>query len=377
MITKLYANDGKNIRIWQIEYNNYAIKISYGVLGGALIERYMNKQKSKTCQQTAEKLIKDKLNEGYLTEISETVTVKTDINGNEKPMLAQKNLKRIKYPAYIQPKYNGVRALLSIEQVDIGTGMFSEKKYVPVFRSREGHVYKMSRLLRLLTSEPYNKIFSYATKFDGELYIHGKPLGFIKSSCPLIRNGNIDKSNGNPDLVTYVIYDIVDKGLTQYQRTQILDELQQDINTVNNHTISKNDGIFISPTFSTTDKEDSIIKSLKFKNTGYEGGIVRNIDFEYQPGVRSWNMVKVKFDEQDEYLIIDVIPQPNDPTQGMIVCQTTEGNVFESTPMGNRVQRNEYLANKHNYIGRMAVVKYYEISDKNKVPFHSNVINII
>lgn len=376
MITKLYANDGKNIRIWQIEYNNYSIKISYGVLGGNLIERYMSKQKSKTCPQTAEKLIKDKLNEGYLTEITDSVTVKTDINGNEKPMLAQKKLTKIKYPAYIQPKYNGVRALLSIEEVDVGIGMFENKKQLPVFRSREGHVYGMRKLLMLLTSEPYNKIFTYAKKFDGELYIHGKPLGFIKSSCPLIRNGVIDKSNGNPDLVTYVIYDIVNKDLTQYQRTQILDELQQDINTLHNHTITKNDGIFVSPTYSTTDKEDSIIKSFKFKNTGYEGGIVRNINFQYQPGVRSWNMVKIKFDEQDEYLIIDVIPQQNDPTQAMIVCQTDRGIVFESTPMGNRVQRNEYLVNKYNYIGRMALIKYYELTEEGK-PNHSNIINVI
>ncbi len=91
----------------------------------------------------------------------ETKALQTEDNFS--PMLAHVQLasKSIVYPAYVQPKLDGVRALVTID-----------KDGIPVFNSVKQHTVQGALLQQVKELSEYSGF----DKFDGELYIHGLSL---------------------------------------------------------------------------------------------------------------------------------------------------------------------------------------------------------
>jgi ATP-dependent DNA ligase len=115
-----------------------------------------------------------------------------------------------------------------------------------------------------------------------------------------------------------------------------------------------------------------------FVSKGYEGTIIRNWDGRYTINKRSNDLQKYKDFVDGEFKIVNVIPSGGGSAAkvGKFVCVTDDGEEFESTAMGTVKEREEFLTNKAKYIGKYAKVKYREMSGKNNVPFHSNVLEI-
>lgn len=98
-----------------------------------------------------------------------------------------------------------------------------------------------------------------------------------------------------------------------------------------------------------------------FLKDSYEGSIIR-VNGLYKLNGRSSSLLKYKDFQDDDYLIIDVIPADARPEWGMVVCKC--GNqTFPATPKMSHEKRKEILLNKEDYIGKTAVIKHFGFTD--------------
>lgn len=198
--------------------------------------------------------------------------------------------------------------------------LFQETKEGVVFRSKNGIPYNMERISNFVENKLGKAFFrhaGYEIIFDGELYIHGKPLNEIKSSCPFIKNGVVYKSSNNVDLVKFVIFDIIIQPnikIKQQDRFNMMANiLENSILNLEHKTNNFMDllinqyPLLYSEVTTVNTKQEAIEKSSMFLNKGFEGGIVRNYDGYYEQGKRSKHLCKIKFQSQDVFEIVDII----------------------------------------------------------------------
>ena len=106
-----------------------------------------------------------------------------------KPMLAHVwEPHRVTYPCYVQPKFNGVRALYQ-------NGRFQSREEIPWGEKVLAHI-----------AEDLKKQFGEGTVLDGELYRHGWPLQKIAGAVSVARSEPSEDTLG----IQYMIFDRVD-----------------------------------------------------------------------------------------------------------------------------------------------------------------------
>jgi ATP-dependent DNA ligase len=174
---------------------------------------------------------------------------------------------------------------------------------------------------------------------------------------------------GISDTLVYRVYDIVDESMTFVRRFNLLQDIV---------TACKNPNIILARTETAHTEADILRLHAEFTAEGFEGSIIRNNDGKYTINKRSNDLLKHKDWLDEEFLIVNIIPSGGGiaETVGKFVCVDEKGHEFESTAMGSFEQRQEYLTNKHLYIGKWAKVKYRERSGKHNVPFHSNTLEV-
>ena len=294
-----------------------------------------------------------------------------DYNYNLKPMKCQKFVpNKMHYPAFVQPKLNGVRAVLRWESNEVGVGLFAGTKERAVIRSKEGLEYYFPRI-----TEPLEKDFFIDSEtrlqlaYDGELYLHNTPLNIINSACPMINSNGVIAKTSNPrtyDLMNFVIFDVAVEDLSQKIRIDLIEEVDLSY-----------EGIQTVTTSEVTTDEDVASFTVDYIARGYEGAVVRDMDAEYGFGSRPRNIMKSKQFQDGEFEVIDIIPKPKEPDTALFILKNDiNDNVFECNPMGVYAIRKRYLDNKSEYIGKMATVKFYERSGVKQVPFHANMVTI-
>jgi hypothetical protein len=284
----------------------------------------------------------------------------TDKDGNVKPMLAYplyKTLKdgivpRIKFPAYGQRKFNGVRCIASFKNNTVS------------LVSREGTDYNVghvkSELLKVFKNIQDIFDFQIEVKFDGELYIHNTILSDIVSA--------VKSSNMFSMSVVFNIYDLAIPDFNQRERLEMISRIKK--------FVKVNDSIRFADTFIIPSLEEAERYTDRFIDEGYEGAIYRTYDNMYKFGSRSSDMVKMKRRESAEFKILSVVDTVNAPELAMFVCQNdiTDGT-FEVVPQGTHDKRREYYLNADNCIGKMLTVEFYERT-KDDLPFHATGIVI-
>jgi len=295
-----------------------------------------------------------------------------DNNWNLKPMKCQTFVAgKIKYPRIGQPKYNGIRGTIRLETFDNDpNSLFSKKETRAVIRSMEGMEYVVPNVLH-----DANTIFKWFSTIalDGELYIHGYRLNEINSSIPKIINGklsNCSRANLTPKLV-FKAFDLSIENEAQLARLEYLD------------TICKIGGANVYNYIEASDYKivysdaEAYVYAKECIANGYEGAVFRDIEAEYRFGSRPSTIHKLKFFQDGEFEILDVVPKHATPQLGMFVCRNDiNDHTFEVNPMGDTTYQKSILINKDKYIGKMATVKYYERSGVKDVPFHANALII-
>ena len=256
-----------------------------------------------------------------------------------KAMLAHKyNEDKADYPAFIQPKLDGVRCLFSAKGAFSRTGnqfmnvMHIEKALEPLFEKYPNMVV------------------------DGELYNHGlkddfeKIISLVRKKKPTVED-IVEASQ----LTQYHIYDIASMEYATYTDRNLF--------ILAEPCLRFKHGIQITPTRLATDFDHAQQWHEKNLKEGYEGSIYRTPSGKYK-GTRSWDLMKFKDFEDSEATIIgyELGKGKRTGTIGKFIMQDDEGVEF-GCPPGKGYDYKDLagmLDNINDYIGQRATFTYFQ-----------------
>ena len=325
---------------------DYYLQTASGIAGGNVRVAVATKITDAKSQGTilsqaifeGESKVNDKKKEGYLDNYEKSKT-----NLTIRPMLAQEWTKhgaKMQFPAVIQRKYDGVRVLIHV----LGNGdveILSRKglEYTG-FRKIVNEVKK----LRL----PPNFIL------DGELYQHGKSLQAISG---LARKQATDEETLKKKDEMYVrVYDAInlndkEEGFFQRYNTAM-------------KTIKGAKHLLPVESFIIESADQVMDFREQFVKEGYEGAMVRGLISPYKINGRSYDLLKVKTFQDDEFKIIGWEREGTGNHEGCVtwVCEAPNGKPFTVVPLGSLDSRREALKTADDQIGKMLTVKFFEYS---------------
>lgn len=302
--------------------------------------------------QQAEKEAKSKwqkqLDSGYVESLDRAEAGENDLMGVE-CMLAHSygifvnkvfepdQCKKIKFPAAIQPKFDGIR---SLTQSDCSLWSREHKpiKSVP-------HIEEEIKSVFPRTAPP----------LDGEMYNH-----LYKHEFEKITSIVTQKTKVSPDhkIVQYHIYDLALTDIGFWDRHLALEEMLKD-----------SEFLIPVPTEIVNSHEEIVAAFEKYRALGYEGIMVRNLDAPYE-GKRSYNLLKLKEFFEEEFEIIGA-----EEGRGKLIghlaafiCKTKDGAHFKASMKCTQARKKELLETKEQHFGKMLTVRFQGYTVKNKVP---------
>ena len=259
---------------------------------------------------------------------------------NIKAMLAHKyNEDKADYPAFIQPKLDGVRCLFTAK------GAFSRAN------NRFMNVEHIEQALKPFFAKNPTAVL------DGELYNHElkddfeKIISLVKKKKP-----TDDDRLEAAELVEYHVYDVASMTIAGYATR---------LNYLNSDVFK---GFATWPIMQVDtqvahDFDDAAKFHAKSLKLGYEGSIYRSWSGKYK-GTRSWDLMKFKDFHDAEATIIgyEIGKGKREGTLGKFIMQDYEGNEFGCPPGKgyNYKDLANMLENIHDYIGQYATFTYFE-----------------
>jgi DNA ligase-1 len=278
----------------------------------------------------------------------------TDANGQVKPMLAPSKpftKGKAKYPALLEPKFDGVRVTLVINGPDDLT-----------FLSRSGKPYTtLAHLISVVRDAVLQShIDAFPFILDGEIYYHGWTLEEINEAVKKYRPGVTEQ-------LEFYVYDLPLHNGMQTQRSLLVDEV---VFRINHPKVRYHKPIQVTSDEEVIKYHDGWVKD------GYEGAMLKNPNGLYEPGQRSkfWNKVKM-FDDTEFEVVGHTLGQRG-VEDLMFVCKSPRAipdydPTFEVKLSGSRESKqriyDEYVVpGKH--IGRMFTVKHFDYT-KYGIPY--------
>lgn len=244
----------------------------------------------------------------------------------------------IKFPVFSQPKLDGVRCIVSSQ------GMFS-------------------RIGKLIPSTPeiFAELHPVLEKYpsyvlDGELYNHQLNNDFNQIS-------SLSKKNKKSKIkLEYWIFDLFTGKNEKFgQRFIKLVEI------IKNSGISQQ--IRLVPTSLATDLDSLNELYDKYLSEGYEGQMIRQ-DTAYQ-NKRTQFLLKRKDFIDEEFILLDLEAGTGDHTNLASKAHfcTQEGVSFKAGIIGTDKYAKHLLMNKKKYIGKLATVRYQNLTPSGKPRF--------
>lgn len=271
-------------------------------------------------------------------EKNESKTKKVYSSGPHYPMLAydyKKKKEYIKFPCYVQPKLDGVRA------VGVGINFYSRNwiKFPELDHIRD----EMSKIETNII-------------LDGELYTND--INF-ESIVGLVRKGNktsdeIEKTKK----IYYNVFDCIDKKLPFKERYEKLEQFFLE----NNLKYLK----LVKTEYCKTESEIETFLD-KYIKEGYEGVIIRNIKGKYEENTRSTELQKLKRFVDEEFEIIGYQTPTIGKEVGCVIweCKTKEGKSFTVRPEGSYQERKKLYKEGKKNIGKLLTVRFQEYTKDN------------
>lgn len=266
------------------------------------------------------------------------------------PMLAKeysKDGKKIKYPAMIQPKLDGVRCLSSLN---------SDGEVHLV--SREGKEWHHLNHIRV----ELKKMLKPGLYIDGELFT--KALTFQEITSITRKSLTLDKEEAEKEkIMEYHVYDLIDVNnleMTFSERSELLGKL---------HKASKAKSVKLVET-KVIKNEDEMKKLYeKYLEEGYEGAMLRNIDSVYKMGpTRSNDLIKIKPTDESEAKIVGFAEgEGNEKGLVLWIIEWTDKNGKKTNvtvrPMGTHEERAKLYKDGKKYIGKKLTIRYQGLTD--------------
>ena len=257
-----------------------------------------------------------------------------------KAMLAHKyNEDKAHYPAFIQPKLDGVRCLFTTK------GAFSRAN------NQFMNVDHIDQALKPFFAKNPTAIL------DGELYNHGLKDDFEKIISLVKKKKPTDNDKAEAaELVQYHVYDVASMTIAPYSIR--LNYLNSDVfGGFNTWPIMKVETKVV------LDFDEALKMHKKNLKLGYEGSIYRSFEGRYK-GTRSWDLMKFKDFHDDEATIIgyDIGQGKREGTLGKFIMMDDDGNKFGCPPGKgyNYKDLANMLNNITDYIGERATFTYFE-----------------
>lgn len=283
---------------------------------------------------------------GYVESIKDAELGELDelIEGGIVPMLAHKFADqghKIKYPAFVQPKLDGIRCIAIL---------------------KNGKCTLWSRTRKPIRSVPH--IIAAIEKlgpdvdmtFDGELYNHEFKKNF-EHIVHLVRQDK--KPDPQCTDVQYHIYDLaIDEPFSK--RATKLRYLKE----------GKFDGHVVKvETCQIEDEAEAMTYFERWRSQGYEGAMVRNADGKYA-NKRSYDLLKIKDFMDSEYKIVGIEEGRGKLAGhvGAFICKDDRGIEFLAKMSGETSKLKEYFENHKLWEGKQLTVKYQGLTGANEVP---------
>lgn len=280
------------------------------------------------------------------------------------------NLKYVKFPVYIQPKYDGTRLLIvahpKLPSIDVGDEVTAKiDAYSRKGETSEAQLHILRELSKVLEKFP-------GLYVDGELWKDGYSLQDISGSSRRVK----DSKRPNNIKLDFNIFDAfyLDKVNQPFSvRRDLVDDLFVEIDKL------KLEHIYKVPTYLTYNKEELMNKYDIFIEDGLEGGIIRNMDSPYEVGTqkeeRTRKSLKIKPREDAEYEIKG-FKEGAGKNRGLLIWTIWGPNKKKSvsvTPNWSEVKRdqsfklfseNPKIFEEH-FKGKEGVIQYATLSKDN------------
>ena len=258
---------------------------------------------------------------------------------NIKAMLAHKyNEDKADYPAFIQPKLDGVRCLFTAK------GAFSRAN------NKFMNIEHIEQALKPFFAKNPTAIL------DGELYNHGLKDDFEKIISLVKKKKPTDNDRAEAaELVQYHIYDVASMTIGTYTDRYLFILAEQSLKNKACLQIIDNNLVL--------DFDDAVVMHKKNLKLGYEGSIYRTPSGKYK-GTRSWDLMKFKDFNDTEATIIgyEIGKGKRQGTLGKFIMQDDEGIEFGCPPGKGYDYKDlaNMLDNIHDYIGQRATFTYFQ-----------------
>jgi len=301
---------------------------------------------------------------GYVETIEAAQNEELDelIEGGEEPMLAEaymdviydqrpgfenapptflltKEAKKIKFPVFTQPKLDGIRCIAIV---------------------KDGACTLWSRTRKPITSVPHivqeleAAFENQDVILDGELYNHDMKSDFEKI-VSLVRQ---EEPGEGHEVVQYHIYDTINEA--PYKNRYV--QLHRMFNVFEFHSLK------LVPSEVAQTADDVMVKFEKYIKEGYEGAMLRNVESPYLHK-RSMDLQKMKPFIDDDFLITNAT-SGRGKMAGLAIftCQAKNGNSFEVKLKGELESLRKYLEDESLWKGKKLTVRYFGLTNKEKVP---------
>ena len=259
---------------------------------------------------------------------------------NIKAMLAHKyNEDKADYPAFIQPKLDGVRCLFTAK------GAFSRAN------NQFMNVEHIEQALKPFFAKNPTAVL------DGELYNHELKDDFEKIISLVKKKKPTDEDRLEAaEMVEYHVYDVASMKIGGYATR---------LNYLNSDVFK---GFATWPIMQVDTKvahdfDDATKFHAKNLKLGYEGSIYRSWSGKYK-GTRSWDLMKFKDFHDTEATIVgyEIGKGKRQGTLGKFIMQDDEGIEFGCPPGKGYDYKDlaNMLDNVHDYIGQRATFTYFQ-----------------
>lgn len=295
--------------------------------------------------------VESQLRKGYVYKLEDAKSSSILGSGILSPMLAHKYCKDgsqsssktleqlglVGKEIIVQPKLDGNRCMIKLHG-DGNVTMYTRKGDVmPV------QLYHIIDDLK--SKEPTMPVI-----LDGELYSDEISFNTL--------NGLIKRVKATPEevekrkLIKFHLYDVMlDKGY-EYRYDFIKEFVSDNVIIVESRKI-----------VATIENIQDNLES--FLLDGYEGLMIRVLNKGYE-NKRSWTLLKVKVFEDAEFELVGFQEDVRGGFVGAFIMKDKNGAIFNAGASGQSVEvRTEMWNNQKNYIGKMATVAYFGLSEYN------------
>lgn len=384
-MTTLYKRDKKGkVRAWTIEHDD----VSYWTISGIHPDGKMTKTAPTFVEQkNVGKANETSLEQQVELEVKSKIQYQIDhgftyeIPAEEREFavsLADKYVDRLEkgkvdFPYVIEPKLDGVRCYIKL--VDGKVTMWSrgnkEFKSVP-------HLAENRFIIEFFKKYP-------DAILDGELYNHAlkndfnKIVSLVKKTKPTAED--LEESKKIVEYHCFDSYYPSESELNYVQRKVRVGEIVSDIRgtdilfkethisceevkIVGLFLVQQKESDILSWWLNVAQTEEKVDEYLENQlNLGYEGIMLKKFDVPYFFG-RSFDMLKYKRFKDAEFKIVNVEDGKGNKKgkATAVICVDENGTEFKAGVTGTEEFAAEMFANKEAYIGKVATIKYQELT---------------